>query len=113
MISISLVVLLNNIVTIMGALCCFFHALHSGLYTNNFTKLVLFTLGLVFFSSTVDVADVIMPGYKYIMFANITFGFIAIWYFVSEAYRFGFAQQWYNSIRSLIHHGDSTNANKK
>lgn len=113
MISITWIVSLNNIVSILAAICCFIHALHGGIHTSNMTKLVLFSLGLVFFSTTIDVADVVLPGYKYILFANILFCSMSIGFFVLEAKRFGFTQLWYESIRNLLHIGDRTNATKK
>lgn len=53
MIDLYWVVQVNNFLCILACVCCFLHALHGGIYTNNIAKLVLFLLGLGFFSSTI------------------------------------------------------------
>lgn len=102
MIEVSLIVWLNNIISILVTICCFVHALHSGIHTNNFTKLVLYVIGIGFVGSIVDINTVVMPGYKYIMMANIALGLAIIAYSTLEARRYGYLQRWAKSMMHLM-----------
>lgn len=98
MIDITLVVLLNNIICVLVTLSCFLHALHSGIYTNNLTKLSLYFLGIGYLGSIVDVKQVVLPGYLAIMFANVVVGLVIITVFLFEAHRAGYLMQWYHTV---------------
>lgn len=101
-IDLNWVVLLNNIVCITAFISCFLHALHGGIYTTNLAKLVLFIMGLVFYSSKMTVEQVIMPGYKYILVVNVFIGLLCTTFFLLEAYRSGCLISWINKARHLF-----------
>lgn len=102
MIDLNWVVLLNNTICILACLSCFLHALHGGIYTTNLAKLVLFMLGIGFYSTTMTVEQVIMPGYKYILVVNVFIGLLSITFFLLEAYRSGCINSWANKVRYLL-----------
>ena len=102
MIDLYWVVQVNNFICILACVCCFLHALHGGIYTNSIAKLVLFLLGLGFFSSTMTVEQVVMPGYKYILIVNVLIGLFSISWFITEANRFGCLTIWVSKIQHLL-----------
>lgn len=102
MIDLYWVVQVNNFLCILACVCCFLHALHGGIYTNSMAKLVLFLLGLGFFSATMTVEQVVMPGYKYILIVNILIGLFSISCFLAEAYRFGCLTSWVSKVQQLL-----------
>lgn len=115
MIELYWVVALNNAVCFIAFVCCFLHALHGGLYTTGLAKVILFFLGLVFYSNIItDISHVVMPGYKYIMGINIVVGLITTTFFSLEFKRSGCLASWVQKVQLLssLILGD-TNARQK
>lgn len=96
-------VLLNNMVCILACATCFFYGLHSGLYTNLLTKMILYTVGFGLYSGVIDSTTLLMPGHKYIIAMNILFGASMIAVFVIASNRAGYLSQWKLSLQHLLH----------
>lgn len=102
MIELYWVVALNNAVCLMACACCFIHALHGGIYTTFLAKTILFFLGLVYYSNVINLSQVVMPGYKYIMAINILVGLLTTTYFILEFKRSGCLASWVHKYQLLI-----------
>lgn len=101
MISLNILSQVNNIVCLIACFSCFLHALHSGIHTNLAAKIILFVAGIGLYSSIVDSNVLLIPGHKYVMFANILFGLSMIVVFVVEAHRSNYLKRWYSSIQGV------------
>lgn len=103
MTGLDILVYINNVVCVIALGTCFFHALHSGLPTANFTKAVLYLLGLGFYSSIItDRTKILIPGHEYVMIVTIIFATFLIGVFLFEYQRFGYASRLRIRIQSLL-----------
>lgn len=108
----QLLVYINNVVCVIALITCFFHALHSGLYTTNLTKSVLYLLGLGFYSAIVtDRTKLLIPGHEYVMIITIVFAMFLILIFAFEYWRTGYWAKTRCNVstlwRGLTHHVSS------
>ena len=106
MIDLYWVVQANNYLCFMACAVCFLHALHGGIYTNNLSKWALYLLGFGFYSGTVTIEQVVMPGYKYILIVNVFIALMSITFFIMEAHRAGCLASWIAKVKHFIFLGD-------